>query len=102
MRRSRLLLLLLPAVLVVLVAGCGSSEESDGAPSTPPGHPTTAPALWNPCDGLQPQRVARLFRTEFAVDAGSESEPACRFTPTAEGEVGIDVNYQIFAGSLAA
>ncbi len=92
----------LPALLVaVLAAGCSSAPASDGEPATPPGHPTTAPAVWNPCDGLRPQRVARLFRTTFTVDAGTPGEPACRFTPTAEGEAGIDVNYQIFAGTLA-
>ncbi len=91
----------LPVLLVlVLAAGCSSSPASDGEPATPPGHPSTAPAVWNPCDGLRPQRVARLFRTTFTVDAGTPSEPVCRFTPTAEGEAGIDVNYQIFAGSL--
>lgn len=94
-------MLLLLVLSLLLAAGCSSSSsDSDGAPATPPGHPTTAPALWNPCDGLQPRQVARLFATTFTVDAGTPSEPACRFTPSAEGDVGLDVNYQIFAGSL--
>jgi hypothetical protein len=94
---------LLPAaaLLSVLAVGCSSSSSSsDGKPATPPGHPSTAPAVWNPCDGLAPRRVARLFRTEFTVDAGTSSQPACRFTPTADGDAAIDVNYQIFAGTL--
>ncbi len=91
---------LVPLLAVALTAGCSSSSPSDGEPATPPGHPTTAPALWNPCDGLEPTRVARLFRTEFTVDGGTSSEPACRFTPTADGEVGLDINYQVFAGTL--
>ena len=92
--------LLAAALVGVLTAGCSSSPASDGKPATPPGHPTTAPSVWNPCDGLRPKRVARLFRTTFTVDAGTPGEPACRFTPTAEGEVGLDVNYQIITGSL--
>jgi hypothetical protein len=88
-------------VAVLALAGCSSSSSSsDGEPDTPPGHPTTAPALWNPCDGLRPARVAEAFRTTFTVDAGTDAAPACRFTPTADGDVGLDVNYQVFAGSL--
>ena len=91
----------LPVLLVaVLAAGCSSSPSSDGEPAEPPGHPTTPPALWNPCDGLRPQQVAKLFRTTFTVDAGSPSSPACRFTPTADGDAALDVNYQIFVGDL--
>ena len=96
-----LVVLVSAALTAVLAAGCSSSSSgSDGEPATPPGHPSTAPALWNPCDGLEPPQVARLFRTTFTVDAGTPSEPACRFTPAADGDVGLDVNYQIFAGSL--
>lgn len=86
--------------VLALVTGCGGGDDSE-ATGTPPELPTAPPELWNPCDGLDADAVSQAFGTTFTVRQGSASEPTCTFSPTTDGAPAIDVNYQLYAGTLA-
>jgi hypothetical protein len=81
--------------LGLVVAGC-SDEEVAPRPELP----TTPVPLWNPCDGLAPPDVSRLFATTFTTATGTPEEPRCTFTPEDDGDPALDVNYQQYAGSM--
>ncbi|MEO9324066.1 hypothetical protein ABFT23_11280 [Nocardioides sp. C4-1] len=87
------------AAVLLLAAGCGGGDDTE-ATGTPPDLPTAPPELWNPCDGLDDTAVSTAFGTTFTVRRGSDSEPTCTFSPTTEGGPAIDVNYQLYAGTL--
>lgn len=95
MRRTALALAAL-VPLAALLAGCG---EDDLALRTPlPSAP--AEALWNPCTALDLATVGTLFDQRYRVDTGTDSEPRCTFTPGADGGTAVDVNYQLYDGTL--
>ncbi len=97
-RRTAALLGLLLAAL--LLAGCSGDDETEAVaprtelPSTP------AEALWNPCSALDRAEVNELFDVDFSQQTGTPAAPVCTFTPTREGRVVIDVNYNLFQGTL--
>lgn len=101
MRRS-----LVPAVVPAVVAACllGLTACSDDEPDEPTASrtplPTDAPDLWNPCDGLDASAVSQAFGTTFDTRTGTPEAPLCSFTPQAEGDPALDVNYQLYPGTL--
>jgi hypothetical protein len=87
------------ALAGALAGGCSGDDEPDLPPRTP--LPTEdAEPLWNPCDALEPTRVADLFGTTFDRQTGTDLEPRCAFTPAEEGEPVVEVNYQLYGGTL--
>lgn len=98
MRRPTLLV----AALTLVLTGC--SDDATDAAAEPtgemPSFPTSGPALWNPCDGLELTEVQRALSVELSVATGSPDAPQCTFTPTQDGEPALDVNYQLYPGSL--
>lgn len=93
---SRALAGLLAVTMSLLAAGC-----SDDEPTPRTALPTEAPARWNPCDGLDPAAVAESFGTTFSVVTGTDEEPRCSFSPREEGAPALDVNYQLYPGTMA-
>lgn len=94
MRRARqVAAALAPAVL--LLAGCGEDvgEKPDFSDSE-------KPALWNPCDVLDAEWVAREFGVRTTEENGSPTAPECRFRPETEGEAVITAEYVQFSGTL--
>ncbi len=83
---------------VWLTAGCGGDDET--LPPRAPIATDLAEPLWNPCDALDPAEVATLFGATFDQQTGSDQDPRCTFTPTVEGETVLDVNYQLYGGTL--
>ncbi|HJQ04106.1 MAG TPA: hypothetical protein VJ872_01570 [Nocardioides sp.] len=65
-------LALLP--LAALLAACGGG-------SAKPAFSSDAPALWNPCDAIDPALVHRSFGVQTKESDGTPSQPDCRFTP---------------------
>jgi hypothetical protein len=90
-----LLLALAPAV-----SACGGDDDPGADVGERPDLPTAPPELWNPCDGLDPDSVSEAFGTTFTARTGTDEQPQCSFAPTAEGDTAVDVNYQLFAGTL--
>ncbi|WP_370250191.1 hypothetical protein [Nocardioides sp.] len=87
---------LLALPLLPLLSACG---DDDVAPRTP--LPTApAEALWNPCSALDLAEVGDLFDERYRVDTGTDTEPRCTFTPGADGGTAVDVNYQLYDGTL--
>ena len=79
--------------LALITTGCSGGDEPTLPPRTP--IPTElAEPLWNPCDTLDPDKVAALF------DATFDQQPRCTFTPTVEGQTVLDINYQLYGGVL--
>lgn len=92
MRRA-LLAAVVPAAL--LLAGCGD----DVAPK--PDLPDETPALWNPCDVLDPAFIERQIGTVAKENDGKPTEPVCRFAPDERsGQPVVTANYLLFAGGL--
>lgn len=88
------------ALLVLPLAAC-SGDDTDAAPGEPPTFDTSdAPALWNPCDGLDAEAVSQAFATRFTVRRGTPTAPICTFKPDRDGGPAVDVNYQLFEGTL--
>ena len=81
------------------LAGGLSDDESAVAPRTPISSDLAEP-LWNPCDALDPTQVAALFGSAFDQRTGTPAEPRCTFTPTDEGGTVLDINYQLYDGTL--
>ncbi|GAA5155501.1 hypothetical protein GCM10023340_40950 [Nocardioides marinquilinus] len=92
---------LAPAGAAVLALGLGGCAGGDEPPlGQPPDLPDAPPALWNPCDGLDVPGVDRLFDTAYTAAVGTPAAPRCTFTPDDEGDPAVDVNYQLFPGTL--
>ena len=85
------------ALLAPLLAGCGGDD--DGPPPVPPS-PTEA--LWNPCDALDAEGVARSFGGAVTEQNGTPTEPRCAFFPDRKGDPVVDANYQLFPEGLEA
>ncbi|WP_134768141.1 hypothetical protein [Nocardioides sp. 1609] len=83
--------------LTAALAACSGDDEPAGPRPT---MPTEAPALWNPCDGLDTAAVSTAFGATFDTRTGTAESPLCSFTPQEDGGPAMDVNYQLFAGSL--
>lgn len=99
MPRKRLASFAVVAALSLVASGC----SGDDAPALPPRTPIPtelAEPLWNPCDALDATAVAALFDASFDQQTGSDQDPRCIFTPTVEGEVVLDINYQLYGGTL--
>lgn len=85
-------------LVVLTAAACSGSDDEAVAPR--PTLPTTATALWNPCTALDLTRVERLLGTALSQEVGTADAPACRFTPADDGAPAVDVNYQLYDGSV--
>lgn len=99
--RPRARLALAPSVLLVplalLLAACGGEEEVGAKPELP----SETPALWNPCDVLDPAFVKAQFGAETTEHSGTPTKPECRFTPAeGSGEAVVTSNYLLFPGTL--
>ncbi|MEN8673800.1 hypothetical protein [Nocardioides sp.] len=98
--RPRLLVALaLVPVLAATLTGCGGGDDPELPPRTPIPSELAEP-LWNPCDALDPAEVSTLFTATFDQQTGTSAEPRCTFTPTEEGETVLDINYQLYGGTL--
>jgi len=84
--------------LMLGLSGC-SGDKPAATPGEAPTF-TDAPALWNPCHGLDVDDVAAAFGTRFTVSQGTDTEPQCAFSPPREGAPAVEVNYQLFEGTL--
>lgn len=82
-------LALLP--LALLLAACG------GGGSAKPAFPSDTPALWNPCDALDPALIHRSFGVQTQEDDGTSSQPNCAFTPVHRktDKFALNANYQL-------
>jgi hypothetical protein len=80
---------------LVLLAGCGGEDLGD-KPDLPDG----TPALWNPCDVLDPAFIERAFGAVAREEDGEPTKPECRFVPDEEGAPAVSVNYLLFSGTL--
>lgn len=87
------------AAVGALAGGLSGDDEPDVADRTPIASDLAEP-LWNPCDALEPTQVAELFGSTFDQQTGTPSEPRCTFTPTDDGGTVIDINYQLYDGTL--
>lgn len=90
----------LTACLALVAAGCSGDDGGGEALGERPDLPSDPPQLWNPCDGLEPAAVAATFGTELTARTGTEDEPLCSFTPIEDGGPAVDVNYQLYPGTL--
>ncbi|MBS44591.1 MAG: hypothetical protein CMH83_15790 [Nocardioides sp.] len=89
------------AVLVAVgLAGCGGGSTDDADLGPMPDLPTTTPALWNPCGGLDLDTMDERFGTSFSEATGTDSSPQCTFTPDEDGDVALDLNYSLYPGGL--
>lgn len=89
------------AALTLVLSGCSGSDGAQQVAPKPSPLPTApAEALWNPCSALPLARVEKLLGESMTREAGTPSEPACRFTPSATGGPAVDVNYQLYPGTL--
>ncbi len=86
-------------VLLLGLAGCGGDDKA--APE--PDQPSETPALWNPCDAIDPAFVEAAFGSVAKEVNGTPTEPDCRFTPDeASGDPVVVASYLQFAGGLDA
>ncbi|WP_183094850.1 hypothetical protein [Nocardioides stalactiti] len=83
------------AAAVLVLSGCGGEEVGDK-----PDLPDETPALWNPCDVLDPTTIEDAFGTVAEEENGETTAPECRFVPAAEGDPAVTVNYLLFSGTL--
>lgn len=85
--------------LGLVATGCSGGDEPT-LPARTPIPTELAEPLWNPCDALDPAAVADLFAATFDQQTGNAQEPRCTFTPSVDGEVVLDINYQLYGGTL--
>lgn len=84
------------SALALLLAACGGEEVG-----AKPDLPTETPALWNPCDVLDPAYVKAQFGSETTEHSGTPTKPECRFAPAeGSGEPVVTSNYLLFPGTL--
>lgn len=82
----------------LLLAGCSSADGSSADPE-----PTASPSearVWNPCNGIEVERVEDSLGTALTVERGTEDTPRCALVPAQEGDAVIDTNYTVFAGTF--
>ena len=102
-RRAVVAVVLVGVLVAGALAAALTAFRGQDEPQLPPRTPLPterAEPLWNPCDALEPTRVAELFGTTFDRLTGTPQEPRCAFTPAAEGEPVVEVNYQLYGGTL--
>ncbi len=101
-RRTRVAVWALPTLTAaLLLGGCSGDGSGDEELGPKPDLPTEATEpLWNPCSALELAPVEKALGTTFSRQAGTPTQPACRFTPTADGGPAVDVNYQLYSGTL--
>ena len=93
-----------------LLAGCTSDADQPTDPTNAvrpnstaaTASPGAAPATFNPCDGLVPERVSEELGAEVTMDDGSATSPRCAFNPAVEGGPVLDANYSLFPDGLDA
>lgn len=92
-RRGAALAAVLP--LAAVLAACGGS-------SAKPAFPSDSPALWNPCDALDPALIHRSFGVQTKESDGTPSAPDCRFVPVDQkhDKFALTANYQLTALDL--
>jgi hypothetical protein len=87
------------AVLVAaaaLLTGCGGEDVGEK-----PDLPDETPALWNPCDALDPAFIERQFGSVAEEEHGTDAVPECRFKPAEEtGQAVVTSSYTLFTGTL--
>ncbi|MDO9456368.1 hypothetical protein [Nocardioides sp.] len=98
MRRAVVYAVLLATIGVTAGCGGGGGDDDAAAPRTEPS--SALPPAWNPCSGLDAQQVGRIFGGTFATRLGTAEVPTCTFSPQADGDPVVDVNYQAYVGSL--
>ncbi|HWU21571.1 MAG TPA: hypothetical protein VN088_08600 [Nocardioides sp.] len=88
---------LLPLALLLTACGGGGSGAK-------PAFPSDTPALWNPCDALDPALVHRSFGVQTKEDDGTPSQPNCSFTPIHRktDKFAVSANYQLTPFDLQA
>jgi hypothetical protein len=79
----------------LLLAGCSSDDD----PTTTPA-PSPTVDLWNPCAGLDPDRVSAALGAEVTRETGTDDSPRCALLPADEGDAVLTVTYQLAAGGL--
>lgn len=95
MGRTRAARWVWPLLLAVPLAGCGDDEVGER-----PDLPDETPALWNPCDVLDPPFIEKHLGTVAREENGEPTRPECRFVPDADGDPAVTVNYLLFSGTL--
>lgn len=97
--RSALVGLAVP--LILLLGACSGADDPVDVPlGEVPSFPTEGPPLWNPCDGLVLTKVQQAVGVDLTEATGTEQAPQCTFTPKQDGDPALDVNYQLYPGSL--
>ena len=82
-------------VAVLPLAACGGEDLGDK-----PDLPDETPALWNPCDVLDPAFIEKTFGVVATEEDGDPTAPECRFVPDEDGAPAVSANYLLFSGSL--
>lgn len=79
---------------LVTLAACGGGG---GPKPTFPSGASDRPALWNPCDALDPALVLKAFGSRTTEHDGTANAPECRFVPVNKksGAVALTANYQL-------
>lgn len=90
---------LAPLVLLLALAGCGSSS----APSATPSSSTPDEPAVQPCSGLDAATISKALGSGVKVDEGTKDDPQCALIPTHKGDPVFRLNYQWwFSGGLDA
>jgi len=80
--------------LGLALAACGGGG---GDAAARPTFPTDSPALWNPCDALDPALVLKALGARVKEEDGTPTAPDCRFVPVDKlaGAPALTANYQL-------
>jgi hypothetical protein len=85
-----------PLLAVLPLAACGGEDVGEK-----PDLPDETPALWNPCDVLDPAFIERQFGSVAEEEHGTETLPECRFKPDEQtGQPVVTSSYSLFTGTL--
>jgi len=86
-------------VLLLALAGCGSSS----APSATPSSSTPNEPAVQPCRGLDATAISKALGSGVRINEGSKGDPQCALVPTHKGDPVFRLNYQWwFSGGLDA